>query len=569
MSIANRLYLLIAFVTAVLLLLVGLGLSQISTVFEAANFASVNTVPSLLSLDESINAMTTMRVATLTYLADSDEARRATLLPRIDAAKTRYLQSLDKYEKEYIADSKDRELLNADRSSFTAYDALRSKVLELGTQGKIDEAKDLLIKQQAVPQKVLEALREHQQYNVKLGNEGAEEAKSVLKTANWTSSSVGLVAILSVAAMALLLARKIVNGLTTAIEVASTVAAGDLTVQIDDQGKDEIAQLMHALKDMSGNLEKICSEIRHSTDTIATASSEIATGNLDLSSRTEQQAGALEETASSMEELTSTVKQNSDNARQANSLAQTASKVAVEGGAVVSQVVSTMADINASAKQIEAIISVIDGIAFQTNILALNAAVEAARAGEQGRGFAVVASEVRNLAQRSASAAKEIKTLIDNSVEKVASGSKLVDQAGLAMNNVVESITRVTDVVSEISSASHEQSSGIDQINQAVIHMDEATQQNAALVEQAAAAASSLQDQAQKLSQVVSVFKINGMLAASKPTQPAARPAARQATASNVKQIKTAPARRATAAAPPARKTAPAGDKDGQDWEEF
>ena len=571
MSIAKRLYILIAFVTGVLIFLIGLGLTQISKVFEAANFTNVNVIPSLLAIDDSITAMSTMRVATLTYLSDNDETRRATYPARIDAARTKFLQALDKYEKEYIADQKDRELLAADRSTFATYDAVRTKVMALGAEGKLDEAKDLLITQAAVVQKALEALHEHQQYNVKIGNSGAEEASAVLKKANWTSSIVGVLAILAVAAMAMLLARKIVNGLNTAIEVASTVASGDLTLSIDDSGKDEIARLMHALKDMSTNLEKICSEIRHSTDAIATASSEIATGNMDLSSRTEQQAGALEETASSMEELTSTVKQNSDNARQANVLAQTASKVAVDGGAVVSQVVNTMADINASAKQIEAIISVIDGIAFQTNILALNAAVEAARAGEQCRGFAVVASEVRNLAQRSASAAKEIKTLIDNSVEKVASGSRLVDQAGLAMNNVVESITRVTDVVSEISSASHEQSSGIDQINQAVIHMDEATQQNAALVEQAAAAASSLQDQAQKLTQVVSVFKINGMLAAAPApgiakVQPH-RPATNRPTAASPKQIRHAPSPVKRAATPaPAAKT-PADT--GQDWEEF
>ncbi|MFZ6653922.1 methyl-accepting chemotaxis protein [Undibacterium sp. TJN19] len=578
MSIARRLYILTAFVTVVLLILVGMGLSQISTVFEAANFANVNTVPSLLALDDGINALATMRVATLTYLADSDEARRATMLPRIDAARVKLVEALDKYEKEDIADQKDRELLTADRSTFATYDALRVKVLALGVEGKMDEAKDLLIGQQAVVQKALEALREHQKYNVQLGAAGAEQASAVLRRANLTSSIIGLIAVLAVAAMALMLARKIVSNLNTAIEVASAVAAGDLTKEIDDSGKDEIAQLMRALKEMSGSLEKICSEIRHSTDAIATASSEIATGNMDLSSRTEQQAGALEETASSMEELTSTVKQNSDNARQANVLAQTASKVAVDGGAVVSQVVGTMAEINDSAKQIEAIISVIDGIAFQTNILALNAAVEAARAGEQGRGFAVVASEVRNLAQRSASAAKEIKTLIDNSVEKVASGSRLVDEAGVAMSNVVESIRRVTDVVSEISSASHEQSSGIDQINQAVIHMDEATQQNAALVEQAAAAASSLQDQAHNLSQVVSVFKIKNLLPASSASSVSTvstKAIHRQPVATRsapVRQIKHAASHATPRRAAPTRPDAGAAKAQPQetpDWEEF
>jgi methyl-accepting chemotaxis protein len=259
---------------------------------------------------------------------------------------------------------------------------------------------------------------------------------------------------------------------------------------------------------MSGSLVKIVGEVRTGTDTIATASGQIASGNLDLSSRTEQQASALEETASSMEELTGTVKQNADNARQANGLAVLASEVAVKGGTVVSQVVGTMSSINDSAKKIVDIIGVIDGIAFQTNILALNAAVEAARAGEQGRGFAVVASEVRSLAQRSAAAAKEIKTLIDDSVEKVDTGSKLVAQAGATMDEVVASVKRVTDIVGEISAASQEQSTGIEQVNQAITQMDDVTQQNAALVEEAAAASQSLQDQAANLAHVVSVFKL-------------------------------------------------------------
>lgn len=307
-------------------------------------------------------------------------------------------------------------------------------------------------------------------------------------------------------------ARAITAPLKKAIQVAQNVAEGDLTSQIEVHAQNEAGQLMQALKQMNDSLAHLVGQVRQGTETINTASTEIAMGNMDLSSRTESQAGALEETASSMEELTSTVKQNADNARQANQLAIAASEVAIQGGAVVAQVVNTMGDINTSSKKIVDIISVIDGIAFQTNILALNAAVEAARAGEQGRGFAVVASEVRNLAQRSATAAKEIKILIDDSVEKVGVGSRLVDEAGVTMDRVVSSISNVTDIMGEITAASAEQTSGIEQINTAVIQMDEVTQQNAALVEEAAAAASSLQEQAASLAQLVQQFKIEATI---------------------------------------------------------
>lgn len=303
--------------------------------------------------------------------------------------------------------------------------------------------------------------------------------------------------------------KMVTRPLDAVIQAARGIAAGDLTQNIAVSSTNEMGIMQQTLKDMNQSLARLVGEVRTGIDTIFTASSEIASGNMDLSSRTESQASALEQTASAMEELTSTVKQNAYNARQANELAISASKIAVKGGVVVSRVVETMESIKASSKKIADIIGVIDGIAFQTNILALNAAVEAARAGEQGRGFAVVAAEVRSLAQRSAAAAKEIKTLIGDSVEKVNTGTELVDQAGSTMNEIVDSIKHVTDIVGEITVASNEQTSGIEQINIAIIALDNGTQQNAALVEQAAAAAQSLQDQACTLEQVVSVFKLS------------------------------------------------------------
>ncbi len=310
------------------------------------------------------------------------------------------------------------------------------------------------------------------------------------------------------AASAIMLARGIVQPIRAAVEVAETVAAGDLTGRFAATTRDETGTLLRALREMNDNLVKIVGEVRGGTTSIHDAAGEIATGNLDLSSRTEQQAAALEQTAASMAHLIDTVRRNAQHARQANQLALTASGVAADAGAVVAQVIQTMGSIDTASQKIVDIIGVIDGIAFQTNILALNAAVEAARAGEQGRGFAVVAGEVRTLAHRSAAAAKEIKGLIDDSVNEVHAGTRLVDQAGTTMQQVVESIRRVNDIMTEISAASAEQTTGIEQVNEAIGHMDRSTQQNAALVEQAAAAAGALQEQASRLSQVVGVFTL-------------------------------------------------------------
>ncbi len=332
--------------------------------------------------------------------------------------------------------------------------------------------------------------------------------------------AIGGALMLVVGGLAALMLRRILGQLggepDYAAAIVAQIAQGDLTTHIDTRPGDTSSLLM-AIKAMRDNLAHLVSQVRTDAESISTASGEIASGNHDLSARTEQQAGSLEETASTMEEMTSTVRQNADNARQAKQLAISASQVASQAGGVVGQVVETMGAINASSQKIGDIIAVIDGIAFQTNILALNAAVEAARAGEQGRGFAVVATEVRNLAQRSAAAAKEIKQLIDSSAEQVGAGEKLVALAGETMEKVVSSVQHVTDIVSEISSASTEQSAGIEQINQAIVEMDNMTQQNSALVEQASAAAQAMNEQAAGLAQIVSVFKVGAAVQRAAP----------------------------------------------------
>jgi methyl-accepting chemotaxis protein len=514
LTIAKRLTLLIATVAVGLILLGSLSVSSLNTVFEKTNFANVNTLPSVRELSHASQGVALLRVSIWQLIAQTGEGKKRELEKNIADTEKRISAELAKYEREDMDEppevfARDKALLDADRDTLMKVMKIRDKVLELVLDGKNTEARDFLSEQQSVMQSMTDAFEVHIKMNMDAAMEAATFAASAKNKALIWNGIVGVMTLVMVVVLGFYIARSITVPLKKAIDVAERVAEGDLSESITLVGNDELTQLLRALAHMNSSLVGVVSRVRDGAESVATASAQIAQGNHDLSQRTEEQASALEETAASMEELASTVRQNADNARQANQLAQNASVVALRGGEVVSQVVDTMTGIKDSSKKINDIIGIIDGIAFQTNILALNAAVEAARAGEQGRGFAVVASEVRSLAGRSAEAAKEIKTLISASVTRVEQGTALVDQAGLTMAEVVNSIRSVTDIVGEISSAGNEQSLGVAQIGEAVQQMDQVTQQNAALVEEMAAAASSLKSQAQGLVGTVAVFKLS------------------------------------------------------------
>ncbi|OWW19497.1 methyl-accepting chemotaxis protein [Noviherbaspirillum denitrificans] len=560
----------------------GLGFGLVLVLMIALALTSISRLASIeRSLDGIVNQNNVMTkaafemrqsvlsigLATRNLALMTDDKQKDRESDRIFDDRDEYASYVENLER-LMTSEKGKEVLAKIAAAKAATEPLTDKVIDLLNEDNKEEAVKVLVNDVWPNQrKWLGAMDELVRMLDKMADTAVEDARASYKNTLILTWALGGAALVIGLGAAWLVTRSITRPLHEAVDVARRVAQGDLTGDVQVKSKDETGQLMEALKEMNDSLVRIVSQVRSGTETMTTASIEIATGNLDLSSRTEQQASSLQETASSMEELTSTVKANADNAAQANVLAQSASQVAVKGGAVVEQVVDTMGSINESARKISDIITVIDGIAFQTNILALNAAVEAARAGEQGRGFAVVAAEVRNLAQRSAGAAKEIKVLIEDSVHKVAAGSKLVDQAGATMHEVVESVKRVTDIMDEISSASREQTSGIEQINQAITQMDEATQQNAALVEQSAAAAEAMQEQAANLAELVNVFKLEQF---ADEQEPADAPEAEVPAVTNaVAPLPVAVVKKPAGLAPRNPKLAAAVRTGTDDWMEF
>ncbi|CAN7696358.1 methyl-accepting chemotaxis protein [Pseudoduganella sp. LjRoot289] len=491
--------LMIALITVGLLRLHGIGdINRKLIELDWVRAEAANTV----SLLTRANARCSMEL-----LIERDAAKSAQITQRIGVNKKAIDVALETLDR--LVDPDGLSLLARIRQQRKAYVASFSAVGKLIAQDQREQATQMM---QAETLPALDVLQESIQaltgYQKKLVEASGAQAEQHISHARTAMLGLGTAAVLLGIGLAYYTTRSITGPLKEALKVAQTVAGGDLTCDIDSSAKDETGELLHALKLMNDGLAAIVNQVRDGTESIATASGQIASGSQDLAARTEQQASSLEETASSMENLITAVQQNAAHSQRANELALAASDIAVTGGAVVTNVVAIMGSINASSRKIVDIIGVIDGIAFQTNILALNAAVEAARAGEQGRGFAVVASEVRSLAQRSAAAAKEIKGLIDDSVQKVDLGSTMVEEAGGTMERIVASIHQVTDIMGEILTASREQSGGIDQVNQAITEMDGVTQQNAALVEESAAAAGTLHDQADRLAEVVSVFKL-------------------------------------------------------------
>ncbi|MET0267037.1 MAG: methyl-accepting chemotaxis protein [Duganella sp.] len=562
LNIGKRLSLALGAIGALLLVIAVISIVMLGRINKGTTNIVENNLPQLEYSNDLINKVNNIAVSLRNMMLTDNVQDREGQLKLIETNRAGTLKDVTELERLSVL-PQDKEQLTKIAAANARYIQGQLDLIKLILDGTPEESRAYL---SGKLRPVLGELKDL--VNEKITSQNAN-AKQAGEDANHTYDSArNLMIVLSVVAIALaallgyVITVSITGPVARALKVANTVAAGDLTSEIQVDTHDELGQLLQALKTMNDQLSDTVSTVRGGTDNIAMAAREVAAGSLDLSSRTEQQASSLEETASSMEELTSTVKQNADNARQAHKLAESASAIAQRGGEVITQVVSTMEQINQSSNKIGDIIGVIDGIAFQTNILALNAAVEAARAGEQGRGFAVVATEVRNLAQRSAAAAKEIKTLIDESSRTVGSGSLLVNEAGSTINELVGSVRRVTDIVSEITAASVEQHAGIEQVNHAITEMDDVTQQNAALVEQSAAAAAAMQSQSQTLAEVVSVFKLRGGVAR-QAAAAAPRTAAKPAVAKPKARTPQAAPRLAAAPAKPAAK-----DLEGE-WETF
>jgi methyl-accepting chemotaxis protein len=492
-----------------LIVVVVLAMTMLGRVNNGTKEVVENRMPKIEAANTVLNEVNNISIGLRNMMLNDDPADRKLQVANITKAREKIASLLERFQHEIPA-GPEHDLVVGTAATNARFVKSQEALLERIAAGDMDGAKEHLNKGfRPLLLEYKKGLNEQIQTQKTSVAAAAAAAEATYAETRTLMFGLGAAILVLAGAIAWTISASITRPIGTALDVANTVAAGDLTSRIDASAGDETGQLLQALRTMNENLAHTVRAVRSGTETIATASGEVAAGSLDLSSRTEQQAGTLEETASSMEELTSTVKQNADNARQANMLAESASSVAARGGAVIGQVVGTMEQIHAASGKIADIIGVIDGIAFQTNILALNAAVEAARAGEQGRGFAVVATEVRNLAQRSAAAAREIKDLIVDSNEKVEAGNRLVSEAGATMREIVDSVRRVTDIMGEITVASQEQTSGIEQINGAIAQMDEVTQQNAALVEQTSAAAAAMQEQAALLAQAVGAFRLD------------------------------------------------------------
>jgi methyl-accepting chemotaxis protein len=571
MTLSRRLLLTLSVALLALFFVGGIGLWRLNQAQQRFEYVQANILPSIKELNDIKYDIVSLVRDNYRYLLSTDDASKATAEQAIDTVEKSIDQHIATYQRDDVSDDTERQMLETDKANLAAFRAAVQSFEVKARAGDLDGAKALLIDGAAKDAfvAVTASLDSQIAYNNKLGSDLRDENNRAYAHAFWLLVGCMVAALVACGGLGIQLYRSITAGLNNIQHTLQHVSQSmDLTHTARAERMDEIGHTAMAFNELLARMAEVVGEVRRSAGSVSVASRQIATGNTDLSRRTEEQAASLEETASSMEELTATVRQNADNAKQATTLANTATDVARRGGEVVGRVVETMHGISASSTKMAEIITVIEGIAFQTNILALNAAVEAARAGGQGRGFAVVAGEVRTLAQRSATAAREIKDLIGESANRVDAGSKLVEEAGSTIDEIVRSVKHVTDIVGEISSASEEQRTGIEQVNQAVIQMDQVTQQNAALVEEASAAAQSMAEQAQALGDAVAVFRII-----------ATEPAASRVGAGRSEPRRSAPAARTLPHATLGRsKTTPvvadmdtlaATDSGAADWQTF